>query len=362
MQIKKKLNNPNKLYIFFYTSVLFIIIIFSTSSRANTFKVSDLEISVPFDLSFNKEKVIDKGFLQAFDELISMITTSSDKNKVENTKLTKIKNLIDSFTMSDERFIDNVYLVKFDVNFNKKNTLIFFKKNNIFPSIPKKKDLLLIPIIVDLQKDEILMFNNNHFYKNWNKQNQRYYLLNYLLPNEDLEDLEDLNLIYKNNQSIEKYNFKKLINKYDINDYIVIIIYKNRETLKILSKINLNNSIKIDNKKFDNINLSNQNEFDHVLHELKTSYENYWKNINQINTSIKLPITISIKTKENKKIKNLEETLDRLDLVSKYEIIKFDNKKTYIKIIYNGSPAKFFDEMINENFTIIKENLFWEIQ
>ena len=120
MQIKKKLNNPNKLYIFFYTSVLFIIIIFSTSSRANTFKVSDLEISVPFDLSFNKEKVIDKGFLQAFDELISMITTSSDKNKVENTKLTKIKNLIDSFTMSDERFIDNVYLVKFDVNFNKK--------------------------------------------------------------------------------------------------------------------------------------------------------------------------------------------------------------------------------------------------
>ena len=206
------------------------------------------------------------------------------------------------------------------------------------------------------------MFNNNQFYKNWNKQNQRYYLLNYLLPNEDLEDLEDLNLIYKNNQSIEKYNFKKLINKYDINDYIVIIIYKNRDTLKILSKINLNNSIKIDNKKFDNINLSNQNEFDDVLHELKTSYENYWKNINQINTSIKLPITISIKTKENKKIKNLEETLDRLDLVSKYEIIKFDNKKTYIKIIYNGSPAKFFDEMINENFTIIKENLFWEIQ
>ena len=41
-----------------------------------------------------------------------------------------IKELIDSFTMSDEKFINNEYVVNFDVNFNKKNTLLFFRKNN----------------------------------------------------------------------------------------------------------------------------------------------------------------------------------------------------------------------------------------
>ena len=40
MQIKKKLNNSNKLYIIFFSFVLFIIIIFSTSLNASSFKIS----------------------------------------------------------------------------------------------------------------------------------------------------------------------------------------------------------------------------------------------------------------------------------------------------------------------------------
>ena len=143
MQIKKKLNNLNKLYIIFFYSVLFINVIFITSLNANSFKITNLEISEPFTLNFNKEKVIDKGFEMAFFELTSMITTSGDKKKIENTSLSTIKSLIDSFTMSDERFINNEYYVKFDVNFNKKNTLNFFENENIFPSILKKKDLLI---------------------------------------------------------------------------------------------------------------------------------------------------------------------------------------------------------------------------
>ena len=83
MQIKKKLNSSNKLYIIFFSFVLFIIIIFSTSSNANLFKISDLEISEPFELNFNKEKVIEKGFIEAFHELTSMITTSGDKKKLQ---------------------------------------------------------------------------------------------------------------------------------------------------------------------------------------------------------------------------------------------------------------------------------------
>ena len=31
-----------------------------------------------------------------------------------------VKTLVDSFTMSDEKFIDDMYFVNFDVSFNKK--------------------------------------------------------------------------------------------------------------------------------------------------------------------------------------------------------------------------------------------------
>ena len=63
--------------------------------------------------------------------------------------------------MGNERFKNNNYYVNFDVNFNKKNILYFMEKKNIFPSIPKKQNLLLIPVLVDLQEDKILLFNNN---------------------------------------------------------------------------------------------------------------------------------------------------------------------------------------------------------
>ena len=359
MQIKKKLNKLNKLYIIFFSFALFINVFFITSLNANSFKITDLEISEPFDLNFNKEKVVDKGFRKAFTELIYMITTSGDRKKIENTPLLTIKRLIDSFTMSDEKFVNNEYQVKFDVNFNKKNTLNFFEKKNIFPSIPQKKDLLLIPVLVDLQLDQILLFTNNIFYENWNKKNARYFLLNYLLPS---EDIEDVNFISQNSRSIEDYDFKETIRKYDLNDFIITIIYKNNTDLRILSKIQLNQSFIIDHQKFESADLSKEKDLNLILNNLKTVYENYWKNINQINTSIKLPLTISINAIQHKKIQILENSLNELDLISSFEISKFNNQNIYYKIIYNGSPKKFISDMKEKNIIIKTNNQIWEIQ
>ena len=69
MQFKKKLSNSNKLYIFFFYIVLFINIILISISSASTFKIKDLEISEPFDANFNKEKVVNKAFKEAYIEL-----------------------------------------------------------------------------------------------------------------------------------------------------------------------------------------------------------------------------------------------------------------------------------------------------
>ena len=41
-----------------------------------------------------------------------------------------------------------------------------------------------------------LLFSENPIYVNWNKNHKKYYLLNYILPN---EDIEDINLIKRKN-------------------------------------------------------------------------------------------------------------------------------------------------------------------
>jgi len=356
---KKKLNNLNKLYIFFFSFVLFINIISIPKSNASSFKIKDLEIIEPFDVNFNKEKVINRGFREAFIELISMITTSGDQEKIKKTSIKTVKSLIDSFTMSKERFVNNEYIVNFDVSFNKKNTLKFFEKKNIFPSIPKKKKVLLIPVFVDLQSNQISLFNNNAFYDSWNLSKKRFFLINYILPS---EDIEDVNLLLKNSQSIEEYDFKRTIEKYDLEDFIIVIIYKNLDKLRVLSKIQINDYLKIENQNFQDVDIENKKNLDNILINLKNIYENHWKDINKINTSIKLPLTISLDASEYNKILNFEDILNKLDLVFSYEISKFSNKKIYYKLIYNGAPNKFINDLESKGIELDIQNQDWRIK
>jgi len=359
MQIFDKLLRLQKVYIFFISFVLFIIIFSTTYLHANTFKVSDIEISAPFQLDFNKNKVIDNGFRAAFYNLISMITVSEDRDKIKDIPLNEIKRMIDSFTISKEKFINNEYFAELEVTFNKKNTLILLEKKNIFPSIPVRNKVLLIPIFIDLESDNIYLFTDNIFYEKWNYNIKNYHLLDYFLPS---EDLEDLNNIQKNYKTIEDYDFMNLIKKYDIEDYIITIIFKNKNELKILSKINLNNTLKVNNRIFKKIDLNNEKNFQVILGELKKTYENYWKKNNEINTSIKLPLTISINSNEYSKIQDLEETLNSLDLISDFYIFKFDNENTIFKIIYNGSPKIFLNDMQKRNFNLIIKDNMWIVQ
>ena len=50
-----------------------------------------------------------------------------------------------------------------------------------------------------------------------------------------------------------------------------------------------------------------------VLDDLKNIYEDEWKKNNEINTSIKLPLTINIKSKEYKKLSpKMKEAVDNI--------------------------------------------------
>ena len=184
-------------------------------------------------------------------------------------------------------------------------------------------------------------------------------MLDYLLPS---EDLEDLNKIQEMSKSIDSYDFSNLIAKYDLDDYIILIIYKSRNEVKILSKINLNNSFKIYNHKYLEIDLDDDDNFQKILENLKITFEDYWKKNNQINTSIKLPLTISINSKKHKKVIKLEEIFSTIDLISDFYILKFDSSTIQYRIVYNGSPKNFLNTMKKNNFDLDVKNKIWIIR
>ena len=356
MQIINKFYKLLNVYIYFILFSLLIVFFSTTYSNANAFKVSDIEISSPFELNFEKNHVIDKGFQTSFSELISMITTSGDKKKIKNVSIKELKGMIDSFTISDEKFINNEYFANLETTFNKKKILKFLENKNIFPSIPQRNKVLLFPILVETKDNSIYLFNNNIFYDKWNESKNSYDLLNYLLPSEDIEDLIELQ---KTSNDMETYDFSKLINKYDIKDNIILIIYKEGNSIRTLSKINLNNDFKIQNKNYPKINIENNDGFSNIVRSLKQVYEDQWKKNNEINTSIKLPITISINSKKTKKIIELEQVLDSMDLISEFNILNFNSESIQYKITYNGTPDIFLNDMRKNDFEFEMKNNIW---
>tara|TARA_Y100000992_G_scaffold88252_1_gene56792 strand:- start:3540 stop:4616 length:1077 start_codon:yes stop_codon:yes gene_type:complete len=354
-----KKNYTKILYIFFIFLSLNLFFFSTGKAAGKVFEIKNIEISKSFEIDFNKNNVIDQGFREAFSELILLILNSSDQKNLGLPKLNELKEMVESFSIKQEKFIDEIYYVNLGVNFNKKKVLNYLEKKNIFPSIPIRKKILFVPIIIEENKKDVFLFSNNKFFSEWNLNTESFHLIDYILPT---EDLEDLNLIKKKYEYIEQYDFKEITEKYDLKDSIVALIFKNQNDIRILSRIDIKDNVVLKNQTFSKIDLKKENQIRAVIGELKFLYEDHWKNINQINTSIKLPINIMVNTNNNDKISKFEKNLDELDLIYDFFIIKFDKDYIYYQIIFNSTPNNFLKTMKDYDFDFDTQNKIWRLK
>ncbi len=355
--IKNKIN----VYLYFFFLLLILIFIkFSTVKVfANNYTVKNINIKEQYDINFNKDEVINKGFRKAFKTLIFRIVENKDKKIFNNISKNKINSLIDNFSIKNEKFVNNNYEVDFEVEFDKKKLLSFIRGKNVISSVPINTDVLFIPILIDVQSNELKYFNQNYFYNNWNKINKNYFLLNYNLPDENIENFRLLQRI-KNN--IENKDLSEIIEKYNFENIFVVIFYKNKKNLNIFSKITFSNSNFNFNLNQNNINFEDIEILDRIILNLKNIYEDKWKIINKINTSIIIPIKISIKNSNFVISDKLENILNQSDFVYEYEIEKMNSKEIIYKIIYNNSPNKFLNTLKINGININSSRDIWDIE
>ena len=101
----------------------------------------------------------------AFQRLIQMTVISDQVIKLNNLRQ-KIKNLMNSFIIKDEKFIKNSYSAKFDVNFNKQNTILFLKKKIFFHQYLKKKAFLYYLFLLTHRIKILIYLTKIHFLMN----------------------------------------------------------------------------------------------------------------------------------------------------------------------------------------------------
>jgi len=356
MRILNKIIHLKVLYIYFVFLSLNIFFFSTVKLEAKSFDIENIDISRPFKIDFNKNEVIDEGFKKAFFELLQSIVNSSDLKKINKIDLKKVKGMIESFTIKEEKFIKEIYYVNLGVSFHRKKIFNYLEENNIFPSAPVKMKFLFIPIIINQSTNDLLIFDKNKIFSEWNKEPKSYHLIEYILPT---EDLEDINLIKSKNEFIEQYDFKEITDKYNLENSIIALIFKEKKKIRILSRITNKKDVLIKNQSFSNLELDNNTQVNLIIDELKLIYEDYWKASNQINTSIKLNLDIKINNSNYSKISNFEKILNETDLIFNYFISKFDQNFTEYRIIFNGTPDTFLKSMNDKNYSFDTQNKIW---
>ena len=141
MKINNKIIHSKNLYIFFLFLSLNIFFFSTVKSEGKAFDINDIDISRPFEINFDKNDVINEGFKKAFSELVSTILNSKDQKKIDQIKLKQIKGMIETFTIKEEKFVDETYHVNLGVSFNKKKVFNFLEKKKYISIYTTKKNI-----------------------------------------------------------------------------------------------------------------------------------------------------------------------------------------------------------------------------
>ena len=120
MKSKNIIIHSKILYIFFLFLSLNIFFFSTDKSKAKSFDIDNIAISRPFEINFNKNEVIDDGFVKAYQNLIKLILNSTDQRRIQQIRLNEIKGMVESFSIKEEKFINEIYYVNLGVSFNKK--------------------------------------------------------------------------------------------------------------------------------------------------------------------------------------------------------------------------------------------------
>ena len=89
---------------------------------------------------------------------------------------------------------------------------------------------------------------------------------------------------------------------------------------------------------------------------MKVRYDDEWKKINLINSSIKLNININVNSKNIAFVEKIEKILNEIELIEKYYISFFDNEITRYSILSNSTPDKLIKEFEKFNIKVLIKN------
>ena len=314
------------LIVFFKTDTLF--------SENNLFNVNNIKLEKKDKIT--NDILADQAIKQGFEQLIKKILLKEDSDRFTNLSFSSIKQLVSFYQISnasnDEK--KGRELVNFSVTFDKEKIHNLFYERGILYSKISDKELYVLPIFI--KKEEIFVFNNNFFYKEWNNIYQSD-LIEFILPLENIEIIRSINNLKNNliNLDIltlfEEYRGKNLafVLIEDNKNYIEKVYVKTMIQGKTISK-NL-----IFKKKYET-----SNNYKDIIKETKKELIDLVKANNLID--IRTPSFLNVKLNTGKKnnLVEIKSRIKKIDAIENIYVQDFNKDYMNLRIKYLGKLEK----------------------
>jgi len=326
-----------------------LIILFKTGnvlSDNNIFNVNNIEINK--ETSKNKEKLVNTAFQKAFDELINRLLLKEDHIKLKDTDLKEIKNLISYYQIINQDNNDvNTNTMKINVFFDKDRMHNFFYNRNILYSDIINTEVILFPLLK--KDDQYFIYTKNYFYENWNKKKIDN-LIQYVLPGENIENIEKIN---KNKNNIFKLEISDFFKEYEIDNiaFINIEIKKFSAEIFLSTRIGgkkINKNLSIENKK----NLLEEDFYNSVILEINNIIGDLIKSQNLIDVRTPSFLNVEIKLNDKSNLIEFNNRLKKIALIDNFYVQQLNKDYVSVKIKYLGKINKIIKKLDDQNIKL----------
>ena len=333
-----------------FKQIIFILVIFLKTetllSEGNLFSVNNIELEKKNKVTNNAlaEKAIQKGF----DRLKEKILLKEDSVKLSDLSFASIKQLVTYYQIANLLEEKNrKEFVNFSVTFDKDKIHNLFFERGISYSEISDKEIYILPILI--KSEEVFIFNNNYFYKNWNNVNKEN-LIEFNLPIENIEIIQYVNKSKKNLINLETIDlFKEYTNK---NLALILIEQSKKESEKVYIKAKIQGKNISKNFSFKRKDLKDDVFNEKIIKDLKLELTNLIKSENLID--IRTPSFLNVKLDLSKKsnLVILNSRIKNIESIENIYVQDFNKDSMNLRIKYLGKLDKIINQLKKENINL----------
>ena len=334
-------------------SIFIIVFLFKTEtllSNNNIFFVDNILLNNK-DYK-NNEDLLNNAFKKGFKKLINKILKKEDAKELSKTSLKEIKSLISNFQIIDGENLENKNETLVKLSFHHEKVNRFFYINNISYADVYDTKVILFPVLI--KENNFFLYSKNFFYSDWNKKKDESDFIDYILPVENIDDVQFINL---NKENLETANVEKILLNYNINDFVFLIIKPNKKKISIFLKSSI-----AGNKIIKNFTLNSQVQDFEIIQFIKSEIEEIWKSQNLIDVRTPSFLNITLDINKTNDLYKLQSNLSKIDVIEQFNVIELNNEFAKIKIKYFGKIDKIKNKFTEQGIKVIIENNQWKLK